>query len=1132
MKKKFISIFLSLLTAGGCFSALSASAKEIEYYPQKSIGHIEQVQKNNIATYYDENGQKIDITALNNDIDINEQALPSSYDLRDYQRVTSVKNQESQGLCWDFGATASMESNILSQTDLSDKIGENPFEKLDISEGGNSWYIHTNTDDKSSILYNDYIDDPAKGTNGGFPGYVAQGLSSGYGAYPEGLMPYEQYDAGYSEALRFYSDYRLKDYTELSKDTALIKKKIMENGAVTVHYNCFPSNTNMVDGIQSYYDDGNPIDGMRDQSHVVAIVGWDDNFSKENFNPMMQPQSDGAWLCKNSWGEESCSTAEGYKGYFWMSYETFTYEITQFVMQSVNEYDNIYQLQITASDSLSADSAANIFTAKSDEKLEQISFYTNGAAKVGVQIYKLNDDYISPVDGSLISSFDAETDFTGIHSFDCPDNIKLNAGDTFSVVLNGNSQFQIKYRKNTENEIEKVSYYSAEGEGWADVSDNDFVGYMSIKAFTSNSNGTDKTKLEELIKTAQETTPDPDIDIEIIKELNAQIKSSQAVVENESASQNDVDNAYCLLGNSLKKITDNTFTVNSIEDYYNLFDEIENKKNTNIKNIILNTDLDLGGNEISPLFSYTAFTGVFDGKGHTISNFTLTANDYNSVGFFGSINEATIKNVTFSDCRVSSNSNTAFISPVSTNSLISDCHIKNSTIKSLVNAYGFINETDGCKIENSSITNTKIYATNEANLFFSAHPVESYVLNNCKASDNELYSYTNVSDNTNSTINAFSTDYSYYYRPIIKLSDEGCTIESFIGTIVSAESEQTDITLTDGNCSLKNTDGDITINLSYEDIADKNYSVSSDIETKEVLLSYYDGNDADMVFPSQITGNPITGFSQDFMLYNNNIKSITIPGTYNSIPYGIFRNMLSLESVILEEGVKHIDDSAFESCVNLSSIALPDSLTVIGASAFSGCANLKNITFGKGLEFIGNSAFAYCESLLEPKMPDSLKEIGDYAFSKCTFKSITLDKNIAEIGEKAFGFTGMTELDYKSIFIPEFVINGYNSTPAEEYANENGLRFVDIKTQSPIHTDEPFDYGIFIKSDINLDGKINIDDVTLLNKWLAGIEELNQVQLCNAIVCEAYSKIDIDCATNIQKYLSDIINSLDGSAAG
>ena len=35
---------------------------------------------------------------------------------------------------------------------------------------------------------------------------------------------------------------------------------------------------------------------------AVTIIGWDDNYSRENFLDDHMPPADGAWLVKNSWG--------------------------------------------------------------------------------------------------------------------------------------------------------------------------------------------------------------------------------------------------------------------------------------------------------------------------------------------------------------------------------------------------------------------------------------------------------------------------------------------------------------------------------------------------------------------------------------------------------------------------------------------------------------------------------------------------------------------------------------------------------------------------------------------------------------------------------------------------------------
>ena len=45
-------------------------------------------------------------------------------------------------------------------------------------------------------------------------------------------------------------------------------------------------------------------------NHAICVVGWDDNYSKDNFNS--KPAGDGAFLIKNSWGST--------QSYFYISY--------------------------------------------------------------------------------------------------------------------------------------------------------------------------------------------------------------------------------------------------------------------------------------------------------------------------------------------------------------------------------------------------------------------------------------------------------------------------------------------------------------------------------------------------------------------------------------------------------------------------------------------------------------------------------------------------------------------------------------------------------------------------------------------------------------------------------------------
>ena len=209
LKQVVSSVLITALLAGSVSLVPASAAENNKASDTSEIKTITVGIKDDVKTYYDENGNEVNPTKTDKPLRLKTN-LPSSYDLRDYGRSTSVKDQGTEGLCWAFASTASVESSILTKG-----LSKETSETLDLSEGGNSWYIHTNTTDTTSPLYNEYMFDIKKGGAGGLSIYVADSLSSGYGTYPESMLRYEDYMINdYPEDYRFYSDYRLKDYNE------------------------------------------------------------------------------------------------------------------------------------------------------------------------------------------------------------------------------------------------------------------------------------------------------------------------------------------------------------------------------------------------------------------------------------------------------------------------------------------------------------------------------------------------------------------------------------------------------------------------------------------------------------------------------------------------------------------------------------------------------------------------------------------------------------------------------------------------------------------------------------------------------------------------------------------------------
>lgn len=229
-------------------------------------------------------------------------------------------------------------------------------------------------------------------------------------------------------------------------------------------------------------------------------------------------------------------------------------------------------------------------------------------------------------------------------------------------------------------------------------------------------------------------------------------------------------------------------------------------------------------------------------------------------------------------------------------------------------------------------------------------------------------------------------------------------------------------------------------------------------------------------------GKSACAYKGDFKA-NETIKDGTVV-----VADGLFYGDEELTSIDIADSVENIGSMAFEECINLREVKLPKSLYTICEETFYGCESLESITLPDVVN-IGESAFAHCISLKNIVIPESVEfGIDDSAFLNCTsLQKVTVNGNIQQIGSAVF----MNCENLKSINIPKSVesigndvfefcnnvtIKCYENSYAHEYAKTNGINYSLI-----------FDEREF--GDINNDGKVDVNDVTHLQRYIAGFTD-------------------------------------------
>ena len=284
----------------------------------------------------------------------------------------------------------------------------------------------------------------------------------------------------------------------------------------------------------------------------------------------------------------------------------------------------------------------------------------------------------------------------------------------------------------------------------------------------------------------------------------------------------------------------------------------------------------------------------------------------------------------------------------------------------------------------------------------------------------------------------------------------------------------------------------------------------------------------------------VTSIGGDAFYNCISITSVRIPDSVTKIKVGAFAACTALENIEIPDTVAIIEEAAFrgtawqdnkmrenpllvvnhillvadeERCSG--KVVIPDGVTRIGDGALSGCEKMTEVVIPDSVSYIGYSAFAGCLTLKEVSIPDGVTEIMGGTFHSC-FKltRVSIPVSVTAVGVSAF---------YDDLSIKDVYYSGtrkqWNAIAFSDRGQGNDL------AKATIHFSDGVLYVPTLVGDINLDGRVDIIDAVLLNKFCSDSVTLNDNAIANAD-CDGDGDITGNDAVIMMRFLVHLIDHM------
>ena len=303
---------------------------------------------------------------------------------------------------------------------------------------------------------------------------------------------------------------------------------------------CFNTDTRA-----SYCPNLNGNYGSNCNYHASLIVGWNDNYSKDNFAEGYKPDKNGAWIIRNTHG----SSGEYYISY----YDPYLLNNENMAITSIKSvgYDHIYQYNPSgcksyqyAGDyycyslgSVPSKQVVSIFekNGEGNQKLDSVGFYVQSSSSKSVEVY-FSSSSSNDIPSDLFDSNNKiceKNNITNNGYYSCElSNSKIISQQYFFIGLKGNGQifaFQGNSHPTLSNDKVGISVrknYYLNNSTWTDAAISN-SSTIFVKAFTTDTND------EPSIIGVDSVTISPNV-------LNLKVGESSSLTYNISPSNADI----------------------------------------------------------------------------------------------------------------------------------------------------------------------------------------------------------------------------------------------------------------------------------------------------------------------------------------------------------------------------------------------------------------------------------------------------------------------------------------------------------------------------------------------------------------------------------------------------------------